>query len=444
MGRTLHRLTFVTDAPGFGGAERYIVAMAKAARRRGIEPHIYWTPIPNSDPAAFDSASQAGILVSRVPSPRTRCWNGVISEFRAMLRAQRPDGLIINACGRPRFWSLPWLARKAGVPAVWVHQMIDGRDYRRMPPRRLCGTMEGLHGWRVPQAIRHRLAGTAASAVVVLNAADGGRVVRQQGIDPTRIRVIPHGVDLERFAFEADGRKRLRSGWQIGSDDGDAPFLVGTAGRLVAGKGIEPLIEATALLARRGLAVRLVVAGDGEDRAKMIQLAERLGVRDKVMFTGFVTDMPAFYSALDAFALCSVTESFGLALAEAMACERPVIGTPTAGALRQIEDGRTGRLLRGFDPAELADAIADLIAEPARCGVMGRAGRESVRRQFNIDLTLERTLRALRGPARERSPFRWPGMGEPLFAGMTSEDRPPRASIIGTSPAPSGCQTPVR
>ena len=106
-----------------------------------------------------------------------------------------------------------------------------------------------------------------------------------------------------------------------------------------------------------------------------------------------------------------------------MACERPVIATPTAGAARQIEDGRTGRLLKGFEPAELADAIEELASDPAKCRTMGQAGRDSVRRQFSIDLTLERTLRALRGPAQERSSLRWPGMNEPFFAAMSSEDR---------------------
>ena len=246
MGRTIHRLTFVTDAPGFGGAERYIVAMAKAAQRRGIEPHIYWTPIPNSDLAAFDSAHEAGIEVTCVPIEHTRGWSGVVREFQAMLRGQQPQGLIINACGRPRFWSLPWQARMAGLPAVWVQQMIDGRDYRRLPPSRLNGTMEGLHWWRVPQTVRHRLAGTAASAIVVLNAEDGDRVVRQQGIDHAKVRVIPHGVDLERFTFQAQGRNRLRREWNVRNSEGQPSFLLGTAVRLVTGKGVEPLIEAVA------------------------------------------------------------------------------------------------------------------------------------------------------------------------------------------------------
>ncbi len=196
----------------------------------------------------------------------------------------------------------------------------------------------------------------------------------------------------------------------------------GTAGRLVCGKGIESLIEAVAILKNGGVGCRLAIAGDGQDGANMRELAGRLGVLDRVLFAGFVDDMPAFYSALDVFALCSDTESFGLALAEAMACERVVVGTPTAGARRQIDHQSTGWQLRGFAPAELADALAVILGNPARFAPMGTAARQAVAQQFSIDLTLERTLRALRGGAGHRVRLDWPGMNAPPFAAMTAED----------------------
>ena len=111
----------------------------------------------------------------------------------------------------------------------------------------------------------------------------------------------------------------------------------------------------------------------------MEAFADRLGVRDRVLFAGFVDDMPAFYSALDVFALCSVTESFGLALAEAMACERAVVGTPTAGARRQIEHHRTGWQLGSFTPAELADALGTLFDNREQLAHLGREARKSRR-----------------------------------------------------------------
>lgn len=422
MRHSIERLTFVTDAPHFGGAERYIIAMARAAARRGISPHILWLPTTGSNDGVFDATNSFGIDVTQVPCGQTRTLTGLIASLRLAFRKSRPDGLVINAAGRPRFWTLPLVARATGIPSVWVHQMIEGRDHRRLPASHLGGRFEGLHLWRVPQTIRHRLAAAGAGAVIVLNAEDRERVVRWHRVPPERIRVIPHGVDLDRFRFDEAGRRRLRQQWTPDSTELSTAPIVGTAGRLVCGKGIESLIEAVAILKNGGVGCRLAIAGDGQDGANMRELAGRLGVLDRVLFAGFVDDMPAFYSALDVFALCSDTESFGLALAEAMACERVVIGTPTAGARRQIDHQSTGWQLRGFAPAELADALAVILGNPARFAPMGTAARQAVAQQFSIDLTLERTLRALRGGAGHRVRLDWPGMNAPPFAAMTAED----------------------
>jgi len=300
--------------------------------------------------------------------------------------------------------------------------MVDGRDHRRVQPARLGGRLEGLQLWRGPQLFRHRLAAVAARAVIALNAEDRQRIVRWQRVRRDQIRVVPHGVDLDRFRFDAAGRSKLRRQWGLPADGGDGPLVVGTAGRLVMGKGIDMLIEAAALLKDRGTTWRLVIAGDGPDRPDMQMLAHRLGVADRVQFVGFVQDMPAFYSVLDVFALCSATESFGLALAEAMACERVVVGTPTAGARRQIDHGRTGWQLRTFEASELAEALAGLQEQRERFSTLGHEARRAVGRQFSIDLTLERTLRALSGSVSHRPLLRWPDMDVLPYAAMTAED----------------------
>lgn len=419
MRREIQNLAFVTDAGSFGGAERYIVSMALAARRRGIDPSICWLPWPGTSGDVFDSARKAGIPVHVPGCLLTK--SGRLRMFRRFLQTTRPDGLIINASGRPGFWATCWLARYAGLPSVWVQQMVDGQDHRQLPPKWFGGRVEGPQWWRVPQALRHRAAAAAASAVVALNAADRERVARWQGVHRDRIRVVPHGVDCEAFRFDEAARQRLRAAWDLPEADS---FVVGTSARLVDGKGVDLLIEATALLRGRGVPAVAVVAGQGPQRETLVDLSRRLGIEHAVRFLGFVEDMPAFCSALDAFVLCSSTESFGLALAEAMSCMRVVVGTPTAGARRQIDHLCNGWQLQGFTSGELADALAVLHADPALCQRLGEQGREDVRRQFSIDLTLERTLRALRGSAGERSRLAWPGMREPFFAGMTAEDVP--------------------
>jgi glycosyltransferase involved in cell wall biosynthesis len=421
MRRTIRQLVFASDAPRFGGAEQYVISMAQAARRRGIESLILWMPRETGDAGAFDLARDSGIRLEIIPPSSTRSLRGLTREFGNALGRQRPDGLIINACGRPRFWMLPWLAQRAGVPAAWVHHMVDACDHRRLPATRFGGRMEGLQCWRLPQMIRHRLAGAGATAVVALNAEDRKRIVRWQGVRRDKIFAVPPGVDCHRYQFDPTGRERWLREWGIEASS-RRPFIVGTAGRLSHEKGIDLLIEAVAIARRGGLELLAVIAGQGDRYDELLRLAESRGVSGAVRFVSFVEDMPAFHSALDAFVSCSRTESFGLGLAEAMACRRVVVATPTSGSTRQIDHLHNGWQLRSFEPAELAGALAAMAADPERCEQMGNNGRESVMRQFSIDLTLERTLRALRGTARERSGLCWPGMNEPPFAGMTAED----------------------
>lgn len=414
--RTIRKLTFVSDGPFFGGAERYMVSMAEAARRRGMDSHIHWMPCAGARPDVFDGARDAGIAVTKADSAGL---SDMVRGFRQMLCDRRPDGMVINACGRRRFWMLPWLAWQAGIPTVWVHQMVDGRDHRLNKPRWMGGRVEGPQLWRVPQALRHRLAAIASTAVVTLNAEDRERIVRWQGVDRDKIRVIPHGVDCNQMRFDEAAGQRLRRELDVPAD----AFVVGTAGRLVAGKGMGLLLDAVALCRQKGVDMVAIIAGQGECRESLEQQARQLGIADSVRFASFISDMVGFYSALDVFALCSTTDSFGLALAEAMACECAVVGTPTAGAQRQIRHLDNGWQLQGFGPEELASALCALHADQALRERLGSQARPSVVQQFSIELNLERTLRALRGRQGERSRLCWPGMNEPLFLRMATEDR---------------------
>lgn len=416
--RPLRKLAFLTDAPHFGGAERYLIDMASAAVRREIQPVIAWCRPADADPDIFASAGTAGLEVLTIQPDQARTAGGFITTLRALFREHEPDGLIINACGRLRFWMSPWVARFASIPSVWVHQMVDGRDHRRLAPRRMSGRMEGPGWWRIPQTVRHRLAAAAASSVVALNAADRDLISRWQRVPRDHIRVIPHGIDIHRFTPDPVRRAATRGAWGFT----DADFIIGTAGRLVQGKRVDLLIDAAAVLHDEHPRLAVVIAGTGPERDSLIRLARHRNIAHRVRFLDFTDDMPAFHNGLDAFALCSDTESFGLVIAEAMACGRPVVATPTAGARRQIHHEVNGLLLEGWDAVLLADALRRLAVDAPLRQRLGRAGRDDVIRDFSIDLTLERTLRALRGSTGRRAALHWPHMDDEVFASMPAED----------------------
>lgn len=395
MSRKIRKLLFISDAPLFGGAEQYVAGMAYAARARGIEPVVCW--LKPADIGVFSEWQRLGDSLHLIPADRAGSLYATWHELSGVIRRIRPDAAIINASGRSRFWLAPCVTRRFGVPSAWVHHMVDQHDYRRLPPARLGGRVEGLHLWRVPQAARHRLAAAAANAVIVLNESDRRQIAGEHTLSPHRIIVVANGVDTQRYQYNAEAGRQMRAAWmhsrpRLGPCDA---FVVGTAGRLVSSKGISLLLEAAAILRRQNTPIFVVIAGNGPDRDALATTASRLGIADAVSFVGFVSDMPAFYSGLDTFVLCSHTESFGLVLAEAHACERAVIATPTPGAAAQIAHHEDGILLKSFAAGELAEALLNLYRQPSWRNQLGRNGRARVLDHFSIQRALEQTLQLL-------------------------------------------------
>jgi len=169
------------------------------------------------------------------------------------------------------------------------------------------------------------------------------------------------------------------------------------AGRLVRWKGVEYLIEALPLLQTPGVAVW--IAGEGPYAPELRALAAWLGVAERVVFLGEVptVDLPALYARADVVVGTSfVNETFGIALAEAMACGRPVVASRFGGFPEVVADRETGLLARPQDPADLAAQLDALLGDPARAAALGAAGLARVQRLFTWDAVVDRLDAVLR------------------------------------------------
>lgn len=186
------------------------------------------------------------------------------------------------------------------------------------------------------------------------------------------ITVVPYGIDLARF------RPLARNG---GSRD---DIVVGSVARLSREKGLDVLLAAVAELVQRDVAVRLVLAGDGPERARLGRLAARLGIAARVDFRGEVPHerVPSVLAELDVFALPSRAEGFGVAALEAAAMELPVVASAVHGLPDVVEDGRSGLLVPPGDVEALAAALGRLAADAGLRATLGRAGRVLVERRY--------------------------------------------------------------
>ena len=195
------------------------------------------------------------------------------------------------------------------------------------------------------------------------------------GLDAT---IVFNGVDTAHFQptpLNVDLRRALA---------GDARNVVLMPGRFMPWKGHAYVIDAFAAL--RDLSARLVVVGDGETRERLEDQASALGLGDAVLFTGTVPhrDMPRYFAAADLVVGASLaSETFGMVLAEAMACERPVLASSWRGYDDVVIQGETGERFAAGDPRALAASVRRLLADDGARAAYAAAGRKRVGELFH-------------------------------------------------------------
>jgi len=183
-----------------------------------------------------------------------------------------------------------------------------------------------------------------------------------------RLRYIPNGIDLDAYQRE-------------GSPPASGAVVIGTVAALRAEKNIARLIRAFATLPRQD-AARLLVAGDGPERAGLEALATELGLTDRVSFLGHTTDVPSVLSRCALFALSSDTEQMPLSVLEAMAAGLPVAATDV-GDVRAMLAGENAAFVVPPEEGALARALAGLAADPALRARIGAANRRKAEAEFD-------------------------------------------------------------
>jgi len=206
----------------------------------------------------------------------------------------------------------------------------------------------------------------------------------KDGYDPSTITVIRNGVDLSRFdATPEPGRLRR----ELGLPDGTP--LVAVVSRLTRLKGLEHFLEAAAAMRASVPDVRFLVVGETSpmDRpylGELQQYAERLGVADRVIFTGLRTDVPTLLASVDVAVMPSLNEALSNVLLESMAAGAPTVATRVGGTPEALVDGVTGLLVPPADTTALAAAIVRLLNDAPLAAHLGRAARQRIADAFSV------------------------------------------------------------
>lgn len=211
----------------------------------------------------------------------------------------------------------------------------------------------------------------------------------ERGFDPNRLLTIYNGVDFSRPLPSITRRQWLK---RIGCDFKDDDIIVGIAARFDPVKDVATTVRGFADASAFDERLRLIIAGDGVERSGLKELCDELGVREKVFFTGWLSDMDGFYSTIDINAISSLSETFPYAVTEAARIGVPTVASRVGGLSKLISDGETGMLFEPQDHEAMAKAILALAEDESLRQKCGRAVRERARQFFSIENTCQRQI----------------------------------------------------
>jgi glycosyltransferase involved in cell wall biosynthesis len=270
-------------------------------------------------------------------------------RFRSLLRRWRPDVLVTGNWGAIEF-------AMANLPPLTRHlHVVDGfgpEERETQIPRRVL--------------IRRLL---LARGQVIVPSRNLERIATDIWKLPARVvKYVPNGVDLTRFSAAV---RPARQG----------PLVIGTVAALREEKNLARLLRAFASLPD-DQETRLVIVGDGPERARLTALAAELGVAGLVTFTGHREDTPALYASFDIFALTSDTEQMPLSVIEAMASGLPIVSTDV-GDVRAMLAPDNAPYIGARDDQAIASMLARLLAAPGERAGIGAANRAKAERDFD-------------------------------------------------------------
>lgn len=325
------------------GAERDVVLLAGQLREEGFRSHV----VTVRGGPLEDELREAAVPFTVVGGDYGLRAALAVARTAAVLARLAPAVVHTHLIGSDV------VARAAAILARAPHILSTQHDTY---PRAWH-----LRAWR-------RATNRRVDAVVAVSDEVAAYCRAEIGTPPERVRVIPNGVSLDRFASVAA--------------PASPPRVFGMLGTLVEVKNHATAIRALPLVRERVPDVRLRVAGDGRLRAGLEALAERGGVRAAVDFAGLVLDVPAFLAGVDALVHPSFSEGQGMAVLEAMAAGRPAVvsAIPVFEAL-----GDAVSLVDPHRPEDVARGMLELATDARRAAALAVEGRGLVARRYSAE-----------------------------------------------------------
>jgi phosphatidylinositol alpha-1,6-mannosyltransferase len=376
--------------PRLGGVATCSFELARAlAKLPGLRVRVLAPR--NAGGGDFDAAHAIETARTALPREATAAIPLIAASFAREVATYRPHAIInmvwmpggvASLVNRPLLAAMriPYFVVAHGVEVLESGSTLKKRLRRRLSP------------------LKRAVFGRAASVFAVSDYTRA-RVHAECGVPPERIRVVYNGVNPELFSPGPRPPELVREHGL------DGKFVFLTLARLEAYKGVDRAIASLRHVVPAHPEVRLLVCGEGSDRARLEQLARHYRVREHVVFAGAVPfeRLADYYRAADCFVLLSRedleapnVEGFGLVFLEAAACAKPSIGGRSGGIADAVGPAECGWLVDSTDDREIARVMREALADPAGTRRKGEAARKRALEQYTWAHMAERVLEEIR------------------------------------------------
>ncbi len=244
-----------------------------------------------------------------------------------------------------------------------------------------------VSGWK--KRVYHygqRLLQSSTTCYITVSHALAGEIASKEGISPNKIEVVYNGIDLDDFNVILDCTEKKS---QLGLSPNSV--TIGTAGRLIASKGVSYFIRAASLVWERFPLTQFIIVGDGPEKPALKRLSRQIGMEDQIKFLGYRRDLLSILPLINIFVVPSLSEGQSIITLEAMAARRPIVAFASGGIPELLQHRSSGLLVphKGSEP--LAQGIMEILQNPRLGEKLGNKARITVEQKFRQETMIEKT-----------------------------------------------------
>ncbi|MCB0106304.1 MAG: glycosyltransferase family 4 protein [Caldilineaceae bacterium] len=358
--RVLHPITRLI----IGGAQENTLLTAALLDKAEWDVAVLCGPQTGSEGSLIETAQEWGVALTIEPTlvREINPLKDLLALLRMVRLMRQGNYTIVHTHSSKAGILGRWAAKLAGVPII-VHTVHGWGHHDRQHPL-----------IRAYYILLEKLTLLITDKLIVVSSLNTTKGLADGIGRAEDYVVIRSGIELGRFGHPQVPRSEARAAWGIPND---VP-VVGTVTRLSPQKAPLDFVRAAALIAQRHPQTWFMMVGDGPLRGEVEALAAELGIADHLVLTGLRRDVPELMAAFDFFALSSLWEGLPRVLPQAMATGLPIVATACDGSAEAITDGENGFLVPPGEPAQLAERLCQLLADPALAEQMGVTGQERV------------------------------------------------------------------